>query len=106
MRDRYSQKFLDHAKQSGIDAFETAPKKVIQEAAEITGDLIGNKTANKNAKVSKKKKKIQQNNLEKVRNELDKEMPKERYISPEEIENIIDDLRLISLYNNRTSKKW
>ena len=105
MRDRYSQKFLDHAKQSGIDAFETAPKKVIQEAAEITGDLIGNKTANKVAKVSKKKK-IQQNNLEKVRNELDKEMPKERYISPEEIENIIDDLRLISLYNNGTSKKW
>ena len=57
-------------------------------------------------KFQKKKKKIQQNNLEKVRNKLDKEMPKERYISPEEIENIIDDLRLISLYNNGTSKKW
>ena len=57
-------------------------------------------------KFQKKKKKIQQNNLEKVRNELDKEMPKERYISPEEIKNIIDDLRLISLYNNGTSKKW
>ena len=51
MSDRYSQKFLDHAKQSGIDAFKTAPKKVIQKAAEITGDLIGNKTTNKIAKV-------------------------------------------------------
>ena len=29
-----------------------------------------------------------------------------KYISPEEIEKIIDDLRLISLYNNGTSKKW
>ena len=57
MSDRYSQKFLDYAKQSGIDAFKTAPKKVIQKAAEITGDLIGNKTTNKIAKVSKKKKK-------------------------------------------------
>ena len=87
MSDRYSQKFLDHAKQSGIDAFKTAPKKVIQKAAEITGDLIGNKTTIKIAKVSKKKKKIQQNNLETVRNELDKEMPKEIYISRRNREN-------------------
>ena len=87
MSDRYSQKFLDHAKQSGIDAFKTAPKKVIQKAAEITGDLIGTKTTNKIAKVSKKKKKIQQNNLETVRNELDKEMPKEIYISRRNREN-------------------
>ena len=61
MSDRYSQKFLDHAKQYGIDAFKTAPKKVIQKAAEITGDLIGNKTTNKIAKVSKKKKKKKKN---------------------------------------------
>ena len=87
MSGRYSQKFLDHAKQSGIDAFKTAPKKVIQKAAEITGDLIGNKTTNKIAKVSKKKKKIQQNNLETVRNEFDKEMPKEIYISRRNREN-------------------
>ena len=86
MSDRYSQKFLDHVKQSGIDAFKTAPKKVIQKAAEITGYLIGNKTTNKISKVSKKKK-IQQNNLETVRNELDKEMPKEIYISRRNREN-------------------
>ena len=36
---------------------------------------------------------IPQNNSEKVRNEHDKEIPKERYISPEEKQKIIDDLR-------------
>ena len=37
----------------------------------------------------------QENNLETVTNEHDKEIPKERYISPEETQEIIDDLRLI-----------
>ena len=37
----------------------------------------------------------QENNLETVISEHDKEIPKERYISPEETQEIIDDLRLI-----------
>ena len=36
-----------------------------------------------------------QDNSEKVINEHDKEIPKERYISPNEKQNIIDDLRLL-----------
>ena len=44
---RYSQKRLDHAKQSATDAFKIASKRVIQKTAEETGDLIGNKIANK-----------------------------------------------------------
>ena len=36
-----------------------------------------------------------QNNSKTVSNEHDKEIPKERYISPEERQNMIDDLRLI-----------
>ena len=36
----------------------------------------------------------QQNNLQIVTNEKDKEIPKERYISPEKRRKIIDDLRL------------
>ena len=36
----------------------------------------------------------QQNNSETVSNEYDKEIPKERYISPEKRQEIIDDLRL------------
>ena len=60
--------------------------------AEVTGDLIGNKIANRITKVSKN---IQQNNSETVTNANDTEIPKERYISPEERQKIIDDLRLI-----------
>ena len=51
-------------------------------------------------KVSKN---LQQNNSETVTNEHDKEIPKERYISPEERQNIIDELKL-KQYNNRISK--
>ena len=36
-----------------------------------------------------------QNNLETITNEHDKEISKERYISPEKRAKIIDDLRLI-----------
>ena len=38
---------------------------------------------------------LQQNNSERVRNEHDNEKPKERYISPEKKQKIIDDLRSI-----------
>ena len=37
----------------------------------------------------------QQNNSEAVTNEHHKEIPKERYISPEEMQKINDDLRLM-----------
>ena len=39
--------------------------------------------------------KSQQNNSETLTNEHHKEIPKERYISPEERHEIIDELRLI-----------
>ena len=48
--------------------------------------------ANKITKISKISK---QNNSETVTNEHDKEIPKERYISREERQNIVGDLRLI-----------
>ena len=44
------QKLLDHAKKSATDAFKTTSKRVIQKAAEETGDLINNKKVNKNFK--------------------------------------------------------
>ena len=44
---KYSQKLLDHAKQSATDALKTTSKRVIQKTAEETGNLIGNKIANK-----------------------------------------------------------
>ena len=94
--DKYSPKFLDNAKQSAAGAFRTASKRVIQRTAEATDDLLGNKIAErrfqKNTKISKK---LQQNNSEAVTTEHDKEIPKEKYMSPEERQKTIDDLRSI-----------
>ena len=87
---KYSQRVLDHAKQSAKNALKTSSKVVIQNTREATGHLSGNKIANKITKVSKNS---QQNNLETVINDNDKEMPKERYMSPEKRQDIIDDLR-------------
>ena len=90
--DKYSPKFLDNAKQSATGAFRTASKRVIQRTAEATDDLLGNKIAERITKISKK---LQQNNSEAVTTEHDKEIPKERYMSPEERQKTINDLRLI-----------
>ena len=43
-------------------------------------------------KITKVSKKSQQNNLEKITNENDKEIPKERYILPKERQKNIDNL--------------
>ena len=66
-------------------------KRVTQKIAEATGDLIGNKIANKITRVSKNS---QQNNSETFTNEHDRKIPKERYVSPEERQEIIDEMRL------------
>ena len=84
-------KLLDHAKKSGRDAFKSALKRAIKKASEATGDLISSKISNKIMKVSKS---LQQNDSETIKKGNDKEIPKERYISPEEREEIIDELRL------------
>ena len=89
---KYNQKILDHARQSATDALKTTSKRVIQNTAEATGDLISNKTATRITRISKN---AQQNNSKTVTNEHDKELPKERYIYPEERQKTIDDLRLI-----------
>ena len=91
---KYSQKLLNHAQESATDVFKTDSKKAIQKTPETTGDLIGNKIADRIRKVSKTS---PQNDS--VTNEenigLDSEIHKEIYISPEERQKIIEDLRLI-----------
>ena len=81
MSGKYSQKLLGHAKKFVTDAIKTSSKQIIQKTAEGTGDLIGNKTANKITKLSKNS---PQNNSETVTNEHDKEIPKEKYVFPDE----------------------
>ena len=68
-----------------------------QKTAEETGDLIGDKIADTVAKsyegkITKASRSSQQKNSETILNEHDKEIVIERYISPEERMNIINDL--------------
>ena len=87
-----AKKLLDHAKQFAADALKTSSKRLTHKTAETTCNLTDNKIANT---VTKKSKISPQNNSETITNERDKEIPKERYISEEERQKIIDDLRLI-----------
>ena len=73
------------------DAIKTASKRAIQKTAEATGDLIDNKIADKITRVSKKPSNNDNNN-----NDEDVKLTtnKKRYISPEETQQIINELRL------------
>ena len=91
--ENITKKFLIMLKNSATDTFKTTSKKAIQETVEETGDFIVYEIADKAIKVSKGS---PQNNLEIVESETEhKKMPKERYISPAKIQQIIDDIRLI-----------
>ena len=72
--NKYCKKLTDTAK--------TASKKVVQKTAEATGDLNGNKIADKITSLGKTKSK----GKEKEEQEI--------YIPPEKRQQIIDDLRL------------
>ena len=90
MSNKYSQKLVDTAKKSATDAIKTASKRAIQKTAEASGDLVGNKIADKITSASKKS-----HNEEIQSNEVNNEIPKERCISPKERQQFIDELRLI-----------
>ena len=59
--NRYGTKLMDSATKLGIDAAKTAPKRVVQKAAEPTGDLLGNKIADKITSIVKPKEKNKRN---------------------------------------------
>ena len=81
--DKYSKSLMD----KGIDVSKkfakTAGKKILKETAKATGDLIGNKIADKITSATKKS-----------HDEVNNEIPKERYIYPKERQKIIDELKL------------
>ena len=110
---KYGQKLLDSARKSTIDAIKTTLKRAIQKAAEATGDLISNKIADKITGVSMElnsKKKfnyindndnnninnnINNNNNNDDDDNLELTTHKKRYISPQERQQIINELRLV-----------
>ena len=94
LSNKYSQKFIDTAKKSTTDAIKTPSKRAIQKTAEAIGDLIGNKIADKITSISKKPVKEIHNNDE-TKEDTEITTNKKRYISPEETQQIIDELRLV-----------
>ena len=92
LSNKYGQKLLDSAKKSTADAIKTVSKRAFQKTAEVTGHLIGNKIADKITSVSKKKsdKELHNNNYE----DVEITTHKKRYISTEEREQIIEELRI------------
>ena len=91
MSNKYGKKLVDTAKKSATDAIKTASKRATQKTAEATGDLVGNKIADKITSVSKKSTK----KLPTIDEDVELTTHKKRYISPEERQQIIDELRLI-----------
>ena len=65
------------------EALKTTSKTVIQKTAAATGDFIGHKIADRSTKISKASQEIKS---ETITSKHGKEIPKERYISPDEIQ--------------------
>ena len=95
LSNKYSQKTIDSAKKSTTNAIKTASKRAIQKAAEATGNLIGNRIADKITSGSKKKSTKELPNNETKGEDAEITTHKKRYISPEEKQQIIDELRLV-----------
>ena len=73
---------MDTTIKTGMDAAKIASKRVVQKTAGASGDLIGNKIADKITSIGKPKENEKQKEIE------------EFYIPPEKRQQIIDDLRL------------
>ena len=97
LSNKYGQTLFDSAKKSTTDAIRTASKRAIQKTAESTWDLIGNKIADKIISVSTKlhSKKPFNNNNNNSNEDVELTTHKKRYISHEERQQIINELRLV-----------
>ena len=89
LSNKYGQKLVDTAKKPATHALKIAGKRAIQKTAEASGYLVGTFIADKITSISKKPA------SEPYSNAVSNEIPKERYISPQARQKIIDELRLI-----------
>ena len=80
--NKYSKELMDTATKTGIDAAKMGSKRVVQKTAEATGDLIGNKLADKITSIGKPREKEKTKEIEEI------------YIPSEKRQQIVDDLRL------------
>ena len=86
--NKYGKKILDNSLSAGKDFAKIAGKKVLTKSAEATGDLIGNKIADKITKSA-----ITKNKEQKEDGRITEET-QEIVIPPEKREQIIRDLKL------------
>ena len=90
LSNKYGQKLLDSAKKSTTDAIKTASKRATQKTPEAAGYLICNKITDKITSVSKQKPKKELHNNDETEEDAEVTTHKKSYISPEEIQRIID----------------
>ena len=85
---KYGKKLTDTAIETGKDFATIAGKKIVHKSAEATGDLIGNKIADKIASMGKPRSKKEKDETNIV------EETQEIYIPPEKRKQIIKDFKL------------
>ena len=83
---KYCNKLLDNSISTGKDFAKIAGKKVLTKSAEATGDMIGNKIADKITKSSRNKAQKEHDRIMEETQEL--------IIAPEKREQIIRELKL------------
>ena len=86
MKKKYGKKILDNSLSAGKDFAKIAGKKVLTKSAEATGDLIGNKIADRITKSAKNKEQKEDDRI--------MEETQEVMIPPEKTKQIIRDLKL------------
>ena len=86
MKTKYVKKILDKSIDAGKDFAKIAGKKVLTKSAEATGDLIGNKIADRITKSTRNKAQKEDDRIMEERKEI--------LIPPEKREQIIKDLKL------------
>ena len=86
MKKKYGKKVLDNSLSTGKDFAKIAGRKVLTKSAEATGDMIGNKIADKITKSTRNKAQKEDDRIMEETQEL--------IIPPEKREQIIKDLKL------------
>ena len=84
--NKYGKKILDKSMDASKDFEKIAGKKVLHKSAEATGEIIGNKVADRITKSSRNKAQKEDDRI--------MEETQEIYIPPEKREQIIKDLKL------------
>ena len=86
MSNKYGRKILDKSIDAGKDFAKIAGKKVLHKSAEATGEMIGNKVADRITRSFRNKAQKEDDRVMKETQEI--------YIPPEKREQIIRDLKL------------